>query len=284
MLMLSTVVPPCLRSRSQRGDLLFRFDTKGQCYVYHLPSAQAGQTEPLQTFRLDKSDILAPHSNSAAFGTEFARPDDEFPLVYCNIYNNYAKEADPKWGLCCVYRIWREDGIFQSQLVQLIQIGFTDDIHLWRSENKPDDRPYGNFVVDRERQLLYAFTMRTEAQTTRYFAFPLPKMAEGTPDPICGVNKVVLTPGDIADQFDCPYHLFLQGACCHKGKIYSTEGFGVNVKAPSGLRIIDLQTHTQEAYIVLTEQGLEVEAEMIDFHGDTCIYGDNKGNLFALDL
>ena len=78
--------------------------------------------------------------------------------------------------------------------------------------------------------------------------------------------------------------LLNQGACCHKGKIYSTEGFGVHAKAPSGLRIINLLTHTQEAYIVLTEQGLEVEAEMIDFHGDTCIYGDNRGNLFALDL
>ena len=266
------------------NGFLFRFDTKGQCYVYDLPATLAGQTEPLQKFNLDKSDILSPHSNSAVFGTEFAQPDDEFPLVYCNIYNNYAKEADPKWGLCCVYRIWREDGIFQSTLVQLIQVGFTHDPKLWRSETMPDDRPYGNFVIDREKNLFYAFTMRTEAQTTRYFAFPLPKMAAGTLDPTYGVNKVVLTSTDIAHQFDCPYHFFLQGACCHKGKIYSTEGFGMHARFPSGLRIIDLNTHRQEQYIPLTQHGLEVEAEMIDFYGDTCIYGDNRGNLFALDL
>ena len=43
------------------------------------------------------------------FGNEYYDEKDEFPLLYTNIYNNYAKTDDKRKGITCVYRIHKED-------------------------------------------------------------------------------------------------------------------------------------------------------------------------------
>ena len=102
----------------------------------------------------------------------------------------------------------RTEKNFKTTLVQLIKIGFTDDYSLWKAYPDRDGvRPYGNFVIDRDTGYYYAFVMRSETLGTRYFKFKIPSLHEGEPDSVYGVKRVILTPEDICDEFDCPYHI-----------------------------------------------------------------------------
>ena len=202
-----------------RNNQLFRFDTRGKCFVYDLLDIDANsvkELEPIGSFVLDKAELIVPHSNSVCWGTEFYDPNDEYPLLYSNVYNNYAKADDKLIGVCCVYRVERTEGNFKTTLVQLIEIGFTDDPSLWKAYPDRDGvRPYGNFVIDCRAGYYYAFVMRSEELGTRYFKFKIPSLSEGEVDSIYGVKRVVLTPEDICDKFDCPYHRYVQGAIVH---------------------------------------------------------------------
>jgi hypothetical protein len=270
------------------GNYLFRFEHSGDAHVYDLSQLcpeKVVNLEAIATFRLDKSEQIVPHSNAVMFGTEYYAPEDEFPLLYSNIYNNYAEASHPLTGVCCVYRLQRQGMTFTSTLVQLIEIGFTEDSRYWRSDNATRDvRPYGNFTIDRESGTYYAFTMRDRTETTRYFAFRLPRVCAGIPDAQFGVNKVILTQADILDYFDCDYHHFIQGACCHGGKIYSVEGFSHDPVEVPALRIIDPKLRKQLRYFRFPEAGLQDEAELIDFYGEKCLYADETGNLYLLEL
>lgn len=271
------------------GQFLFRFKSKGECYVYDLEqlsnAAADEQATELSRFSLDRSAFLVPHSNAVMFGNEYAEEGDEFPLLYSNVYNNYAKAEDRMEGTCCVYRIWREGVQFQTELMQLIQVGFTKDASLWCSGNGCKDvRPYGNFAIDRECGRYYGFVMRDEANATRYFSFRLPKLGDGCMDEHFGVRRVVLTAANIIDYFDCPYHRYLQGACVHDGLLYSLEGFTDDLVNPPALRIIDPQNRAQRAAYALQAFGLSIEPEFIDFGHEQCYYADHDGNLYRIQF
>ena len=261
------------------NDFLFRFSSKGGCSVYDM-TALSGEPEPIAEFKLDKAELIAPHSNSVTFGNEFFAEGDEFPLLYSNVYNNYAKTEDKRVGICCVYRLVRDGNTFSTQLVQLIKIGFTDDRNLWRSSGDIEDkRPYGNFVVDTQNSLLYAFVMRDGESRTRYFAFDLPKLSDGEIGD-SGVSEITLTADMIKEYFDTPYHNYVQGAVCHEGKIYSVEGFGEKIHP--AIRIIDTEKKCQTYFFDFFEAGCTDEAELIDFYQGRCIYGNHIGELFEL--
>lgn len=251
------------------GNLLFRFDHCGNCNVYDLDTL-----ENVAQFCLDGMDVWMPHSNAAMFGCEYFTEGDEFPLLYTNVYNTYSKEENRREGVCCVYRITRQDGSFCGQLVQTITIGFTKDQALWCSEGG-DLRPYGNFVIDREKEIYYGFTMRDVSQTTPYFAFKLPKLSQG--------RNVTLAAADILYSFDCPYHWLLQGACTYKGRIFSVEGYRDNTEYRPALRIIDPEKREQLCCEYLIEHDLVHEPEFIDFRDDICYYGDATGNLYRIE-
>ena len=257
------------------GEYLFRFDAKGSCNVYSIP-----EKKKVSAFVLDKIEVLKPHSNAVCFGTEFYEETDEFPLLYSNIYNNYAKAEDRLEGVCCVYRLTRQSDQFQTRLVQVIRIGFVENLDYWMSlPDNGDVRPYGNFVVDTDRQKLYAFTMRDKEQITRYFAFALPQAAEGVYDEAFGVKVVTLHLEDIQVQFDCEYSRFIQGACYHDNKIYSVEGFS-NEKNPPRMRVIDLVKKEQIAVVDLYGLGLTIEPEFVDFCEGQLIYSNAAGNVY----
>ena len=270
------------------GNLLFRFNAKGQGRVYDLsaidPSAEPTALEAIATFTLDRIEDMVPHSNAVMFGTEYAEAGDEFPLLYSNVYNNYKKSEDRREGLCCVYRLQRAGESFRTTLVQVIEIGFTKDSNLWCSAEVADVRPYGNFTIDRERGLYWAFVMRDAARATRYFSFRLPTLADGAWDETLGVHRVILHPHDILSQFDCPYHDYVQGACCHGGKIYSVEGFHADGKHPPAMRVIDTVAGVQERYVDLVAHNCLIEPECIDFLGDVCCYSDAHGVLYTVDF
>lgn len=269
------------------AELLFRFDTKGICKVYDLSELDLSgdritELSPISKFTLDRRDYMLPHSNAVVFGREYYAEGDEFPLLYSNIYNNYQREADKRCGICCVYRLTRAADGFKTELVQTIGIGFTDSAPLWRSAEGEDIRPYGNFVIDRENGRYYAFTMRDGDRTTRYFEFELPRLCDGEIDCASGIRRVTLTEQDIKAQFDAPYHHFIQGACHHRGRIYSVEGFTRDEQNPPAIRVIDVEKRCQESVFYLSEIGLDIEPELIDFSGETCFYGDGHGNLFVV--
>lgn len=268
------------------GSLLFRFGTKGLGRVYNLSAIDYSSAEPselpeISSFTLDRADEIAPHSNSVVFGNEYFSEGDEFPLLYSNIYNNFAKAENKLCGVSCVYRIQRSGNDFSSTLVQLIEVGFTDNRELWRSAGEIlDVRPYGNFVIDTESSKYYAFVMRDGEKSTRYFRFNMPGLSDGEIDATFGVRKAILSENDIEEYFDVPYHNFMQGAVCYKGKIYEVEGFGKDVR--SAIRVIDLNGKGEQLYFDFYEAGYEAEPELIDFCGEKCIYADAHGKLFCL--
>lgn len=265
------------------NGFFFSFNHLGECTVYKVDSLERGEGEAFSEFVLDKVDLIKPHSNSVTFGSEYYDKDDEFPLLYTNVYNNYANSEDKLKGVCLVYRLQRQGNKFESTMVQMIRIDFTEDSSLWKSaEDKEDVRPYGNFAVDADRGLLYAFTMRDNTNSTRYFSFHLPEVSCGEPCEKYDVNKVVLTKEDVLDFFDCDYHRYVQGACCHNGKVYSLEGFTDSVDNPPAIRIIDTKLRKEIIYKRFKELGTNVEPEMIDFCEGVCYYGDHNGNIYKL--
>ena len=269
------------------NNYLFRFNSVGDCFIYDLNSFNGGDTEEapeIAKFSLDRVDELRPHSNAVVFGKEYYSTDDEFPLLYTNIYNNYSWTDTPMKGVCAVYRITRKDKEFTSQLVQIIEIGFVEDCNYWKSPDVDDVRPYGNFVIDRENGKYYGFTMRDKSNSTRFFSFDLPRLSDGNPDEKYGINRVVLNVCDIKEYFDSEYQHFMQGACFNDGKIYSSEGFTDNVDNPAAIRVIDVKNKKQIGFVDLYNMGYTVEAEMIDFWDGICYYSDNHGNLYTIEF
>ena len=281
-----------IKDRRQDGAIyngyLFSFDHLGVCSVYKiedLEDCKNGEAYIFSEFSLDKNDLIVPHSNSVVFGNEFYDEKDEFPLLYTNIYNNYSEADDKLKGVCLVYRLQREEKIFKSTLVQIIEIGFTEDEKLWKSSaEKEDIRPYGNFVIDKENGIYYAFTMRDESYTTRYFSFTLPGASEGEICEKYNVKKVILKESDILSYFDCDYHHFIQGVCCYHGRIYSLEGFGESQDNPPGIRVIDALNKKEISFEKFEDSGINTEPEMIDFENDICYYSDHHGNMYKLEF
>lgn len=266
------------------GKYLFRFNHNGGGHVYDMEAIAAssgGSYEPFATFTLDKAELIAPHSNAVVFGNEYFAEGDEFPLLYSNIYNNYAKSDEPLKGVCCVYRLWREGEEFKTTLVQLIEIGFVENAELWKATPEKDGvRPYGNFVIDADKGVYYAFVMRNEERGMAYFAFDLPSLADGKFDEKYGVNRVVLNAEDIKKSFACPEHYYIQGACCHGGLIYSTGGFR---NSPS-LSVIDPEKGERIFCAKLPDYGMIEEAEFIDFYNGNCYYGDCRGEIYLIEF
>lgn len=287
-------IEACSKIKGGRQDgaisngYLFSFNHSGECTVYEtqsLKNSKDGKAEIFAEFVLDKADLITPHSNSVMFGNAYYDEKDEFPLLYTNIYNNYANSDNKLKGVCLVYRLQRNGKIFKSTILQIIEIGFVEDESLWKSAgNDPDVRPYGNFTIDKDKGILYAFTMRDNTQSTRYFSFDLPKITDGEVCEKYGAKKVVLDASDILEYFDCDYHHYIQGACCNKGKIYSLEGFTDNLDNPPVIRIIDTRLKKEICVKRLSDFGINIEPEMIEFENDICYYGDHDGNIYKLNF
>ena len=254
------------------GDYLFSFNSAGVCNVYSLD----GYTY-LSDFTLDKNSLINPHSNSVCFGSYKYSESDEFPLLYCNVYNTYKNDRNYD-GTCNVYRLQRQGNTFSTQLVQVIKIGFTNDTQRWASSGG-DVRPFGNFAVDTDTDTLYAFTMRDEGRTTRFFAFDLPLPTDGALDSSLGVLKVTLGVEDIKDSFDTDYSYYVQGAQYYDGKIYSLEGFTNNSTNRPAVKVIDLESKKICARIDLYGMGFKTEPEVMYVLDGELYYIDISGNV-----
>lgn len=256
------------------GGKLFAFDSKGNVGVYSLDSKQK-----LTSFTLDKVSVLNPHANSVCFSEQFYEKGDKYPLLYVNIYNNYASAADKKEGTCCVYRLAESGGTFSAELVQVIRVGFAKDA-LWSADlGNSSDRPYGNFAVDGDS--LYAYVMRNgdTPKSTRFFTFALPSAKDGEYSAEYGCPVLTLTTADIKGQFDIEYLNFIQGCTAEDGKILSLEGFSNGF-----LKEIDVRAGKITKVFALAELGLTKEPELISRDGDTgkLYYADVSGNVYLI--
>ena len=263
------------------GEYLFDFVAHGvclgECSVYKTADIKlygGDECEPISKFTLDKTDVIIPHCNSACFGNEFYEEGDEFPLLYLNVYNNYHNCDVRNEGICCVYRLMRDGVNFESELVQLIEIGFVENSELWKSyPGREDRRPYGNFIIDRENGKYYGYVARDKNQTTRYFSFDIPKARDGEFDGRFGIRLKTLTEADINYHFDGE-HTYMQGGCVHNGLIYSVSGGRNNPE----IRVIDPIAKTQRFGFNFKDIGIAEEPEGIEFDGDLCYlvvgYGD----------
>lgn len=247
------------------GDRLFAFSADGTANVYDVHTG-----ELIDSFLLGSRDRITPHVNSASFSDRYYASGDGYPLLYTSVYNNLTAQGRLLLGTSCVYRITESGGQFAAQLVQMIRVSFTGDTQLWASPIS-NERPYGNFVVDTDRDRLYAFVPRDDSQKTRFFAFELPTSQAGSYSSTYDCRLVTLDAGDILRCFDVDYFSSPQGCCYADGKILSLEGFGSYESAPPFLRVVDVETGTLERSVNLGQLGLEREPETVTV-GDGQIY------------
>ena len=258
------------------GDLLFKFNSSGKGSVYSME-----KQNKVGVVQLDKVDLIKPHSNCVFFGSVRYDEADELPVLYSNVYTSYSGSMDRREGTLCAYRITGGPSSYSGELVQVIRIGFKDDKDLWRSHAIGDRSPYGNFLLDYDNNRLWAFVTRDYNRTTRFFCFDMPDLSAGVYDGTYGVNVVTLEAGDIIDMFDVPYSFYLQGACYHDGKIYSTEGMGTDIN-PCSIRVVDLEKKIEDYAVDLTGRGIANEAELIDYWGGCFWYGDVQSKVFRI--
>jgi glucan-binding YG repeat protein len=241
---------------------------------------QSGQM--IGDFICDKSDFLSVHSNSICFGTEYYDKNDKYPLMYICVYNNYEGHANQYEGHCGVYRITENGSDFEGDLVQVIKIGFTEDLNMWKSlPNRGDVCPFGNFIVDTDKNDLYAYVMRDATQTTRYYKFDLPKVSDGEYNSLFGCKTVTLNVEDIKDQFDTEYSVYLQGADYVDGLILSSSGLGRGREGGAILRLVDLESKKVVKTFNAMNAGVYNEPEVIAVDPDTkkVYYGSTDGQL-----
>ena len=276
------------------GGFLFDFVAHGKCLgevsVYtmdDLHSAGGAEPDPVCRFILGGTDRIIPHANAVFFGNEYYEEGDEFPLLYANVYNTYAKFEDRKEGMLLVYRVKRDGKSFSADFVQAITICFVEDREMWKScEGNGDVRPYGNFIADLDKNILYAFVMRDKPYNTRYYSFALPKVRDGEFDPELGVPNKILTKDEIIDFFDTDYHRTLQGAAVHNGIIYSVEGgsYRPEQKHAAGLRIILPEQKRLSLYQCMWDLGIFEEPEGIEFYEGVCYYVAGHGDTYIIDF
>ena len=202
--------------------------------------------------------------------------------VYSNVYNNYASQSDKHIGECCVFEVHGAANVWANSLVQVLKVGFIDDLDRWPAAS--ESRPYGNFLVDDEKECLYVYVMYSSKKLTYWYKFDLPDVSDGVwdEDYDCYVKTLKIT--DVKDQWTTPLQNYVQGACVHDGLIWSTEGFsatsGTNL---ARMRIIDPSRKSQIAVFNFYADGDPVEPEFIDFYNGRCYYGSVK-QMYMLEL
>ena len=242
------------QSAAVYGDLIFTFSSSAGFNVRNLTSWKIVGDGNYPT-------DLVPHANVAFFGTEFYDPNDNFPIVYLNAYNNAGL---PK-GTLYAFRIAND---FTMTLVQTITIGFTTS-SIW-TDGSGDSRPYGNFAADFDYGYLYAYTLKDTSNVTRFFKFNLPKLSDG---------DVTFAESDILDYWDCDYFRFIQDNFCKDGKIYLLSGYGV--EGNNGfLRVVNTVSKKEVSRINLNKSLFtkitSFEPELITLYNGDIIIGHSN--------
>lgn len=234
------------------NNYFFQFYNQGYCNVYNLTTGVL-----LDTFKLDEN--LDPHCNAVCFSSVKYDNADEFPLIYLNAYNNTNL---PK-GTCYAYRLFKNSSNqFSASLIQTISIGFTTD-PIW-TDGSGDTRPYGNFTIDTENNLLYVYTLLDTTNVTRFFVFNLPSISN---------SNVVLNKVDIQKTFDVPYLFKIQDSTIQNDKIYIASGDLVTLHK---LSVVDLLKEELVSQINFDDFNLQIEPESVNIYDNKLLITYNK--------
>ena len=257
---------------------LFMFDKEGNCYVSDYKTGAQ-----VATFQLGSLNKIKPFCNAVSFSDVFYAKGDKYPLLYANVYNTYESQTDRKEGHLCVYRITENGSTFTAQLVQIIKIGFVNDLDLWKSKKDNGDvRSYGNFVIDTDKNELIAFVARDASMTTRFFRFKLPSAKAGTSSSAYGCKVVTLNKKNIIDQFDVDYIPYIQGCTYYDGSIISVSG----MQGEGKIHVIDIARGDISTSIDCASIGLNDEPQMVDVDRSTgkIIYTASDNVVRAFDF
>lgn len=259
------------------GKYAFNLFHGGICAVYDLEKKLKA---PVGVFQLASFNIGNPdaryinHANQAMFSDIFHEIGDEFPLLFVTTGNSGEADDDGFIGRCAVERITRTENGFSSGLVQTI-IYNNKGI-----ENTCFESPCWGWPASfTDGKFYYIFSARY--RTTKAFSefagrnayiitkFKLPDTSR---------KKVILTPGDILDQFTAPFNIgFTQGGTLKDGKIYYLFGAG-NEDYPDAMRIYNLERREEHGKLDLsaTIMGSE-EPECCAFYGEKLLFNTNTG-------
>ena len=248
------------------GDVGFVLFHTGICAAYGLKE-RCGK--PLGVFKLGSYNEGEPdaryanHANDAMFGSMV--PGEAFPLLYVTAGNSGDSDEKGYIAYCAVEQIRLKDGHFQSETVQ--KIYYKND-GIEQSPYKTPGWGWPASLVDTEGGFYYMLSAKY--RTKRPFSlpdneyivtkFPLPPVTE---------KEVVLTPGDILEQFELPFTAYAtQGGTVRDGKIWYLFGFG-REDYPDALRVIDLKTHSYALSEDLSGTPFgDQEVECCAFYGD----------------
>lgn len=169
-----------------------------------------------------------------------------------------------------------------NTLKQVIKIGFVNNTELWSPSS--DVRPYGNFIIDKENNYLYAYTMHTTNNATYWHKFALPNTEDGEYNDTYGCNVVTLTEADILDSWQTSYQNYIQGATCYNGKLWTTEGLGISTSTAK-MKVIDPNANGEREIAVFdfNADGITGEPEFIDFYNNECYMG-TLGTMYKLNM
>lgn len=221
---------------------LFTFGSDGNYKVFDFETKT-------QLASLSLDGDYTPHANAVSFGNKL-NDSDPYPLLYITGYNGTdASDNALNPGVCLVYKV---NADYTTELVQVISIAFTNNIALWGSGKSSDGiYRFGDFVVDTDNNVLYAFTIRDDYLTnTRFFKFNLPPTSEPT---------ISLDTEDIIEYFDVPVYRVIQGATYHNGLIYVLYS-GLN---HPGMAVVDVSQKKQIGNLNLKDVLTEPEAVVI---------------------
>lgn len=229
------------------GDTLFLCKSDGTGIVYDLADKTL-----LGTFNLG----VALHCNAVFFGEKYSSGDD-FPVLYVNSYLDNVQK-----GTIYGFRITESGGVYTCTLVQTINVGFVTS-SIW-TDGAGDTRTYGNFVLDKDLGVLYAYTLLDTTNVTRFFAFPMPEPTAG---------NVTFAESDILSRFDVPYLSIIQDSCFAGGRIFIESGDGTTLDGL--ISVVDPVMQAIVSQINLNKIGITFEPECIDVYKDSILYGSS---------
>ena len=241
------------------GNLLFVCMGTGSVNVYNLLQncAIAYAMTPIATFQLG----MQLHGNSVFFGKKYDDADP-FPILYVNSYNDNIQK-----GSLYGFRISVSGSTYTCTLVQTIHIGFVNS-SIW-TDGASDTRTYGNFIIDTEKNILYAYTLLDTTNVTRFFAFTMPEV---------NVTETTFSESDILSRFDIRHLPYIQDTCFIDGRIYVGSGMG-DPSVPRMITVIDAgfqaivaQVNFNDSVISIVRQS---EPELIDYYNGKLIIGMN---------
>ena len=212
----------------------------------------------LTDFDLGDLSTLAPHCNSAFFGLEKYDNGDDYPILFVNAYNAPGLPLGTLYGYRVVKTTVNDAPVFTATLVQTITVGFTDNA-IWTDGN--DIRPYGNFVLDTDNNVLYAYTLRDADQVTRFFGFNMPALSGG---------DKTFTTANIITQFDVPYFPVIQDNAYINGMVFIGSGL-----ANAGhIRVVSLLSQSYTNDIYNPTFGDNKEPELVIYHNGKILEGN----------